>query len=106
GPIAEVLTFDLRQSMRNGGGPACLRLRVPLTVRERAAIHANVFLDDALAHGLETWIMRHYRDRLAPGDLADPLLLDEMYRALDELSGLLHLPRLYDFQGPPGAGIF
>ena len=28
GPIAEVLTFDLRQSMRNGGGPACLRLRV------------------------------------------------------------------------------
>ncbi len=30
-PIAEVLTFDLRQSMRNGGGPACLRLRVPLT---------------------------------------------------------------------------
>ena len=38
GPIAEVLTFDLRQSMRNGGGPACLRLRVALTDAERAAI--------------------------------------------------------------------
>ena len=37
-PIAEILTFDLRQSMRNGGGPACLRLRVPVTSDERAAI--------------------------------------------------------------------
>src|SRR6476469_8450850 len=34
-PIADVLTFDLRQSMRNGGGPACLRLRVPLTDDDR-----------------------------------------------------------------------
>ncbi len=31
GPITEILTFDLRQSMRNGGGPACLRLAVTLT---------------------------------------------------------------------------
>ena len=49
GPIAEVLTFDLKQSMKNGGGPACLRLRVALTDNERAAVGANVFLDDALA---------------------------------------------------------
>ena len=45
-PIAEVLTFDLRQSMRNGGGPACLRLRVPLTGRRAARrLPRNVFLD-------------------------------------------------------------
>ncbi len=37
GPIRELRTFDLRQSMRNGGGPACLRLRVVLTPAERAA---------------------------------------------------------------------
>jgi len=97
-PIADVLTFDLRQSMRNGGGPACLRLRVPLTAEDRAAITANVFLDDALDASLEAWIRRHYRDRLAPADLRDPALLDESRRALDELTQLLRLPAVYPFQ--------
>jgi succinylarginine dihydrolase len=30
-PISEIKVFDLRESMSNGGGPACLRLRVVLT---------------------------------------------------------------------------
>jgi len=98
GPIAEVLAFDLRQSMRNGGGPACLRLRVELTPAERAAIGANVFLDDALADALDAWIRRHYRDRLLPADLGDPALLRESRRALDELTQLLRLPAVYPFQ--------
>jgi succinylarginine dihydrolase len=98
GPIDEVLVFDLRQSMRNGGGPACLRLRVPLRPAERAAVRGNVFLDDALADELDRWIDAHYRDRLAPSDLADPALLDESRRALDALTRLLGLPALYDFQ--------
>ena len=98
GPIREVITFDLRQSMRNGGGPACLRLRVPLTATERAAIKSNVFVDAALADALEAWIRRHYRDRLAPRDLADPNLLDESRRALDELTKLLRIGDVYPFQ--------
>jgi succinylarginine dihydrolase len=98
GPIAEVLTFDLRQSMRNGGGPACLRLAIPLTDAERQAIGAHVFLDDALADALERWIRAHYRDRLAPEDLADPLLIDETRRSLDELTQMLRLPSVYPFQ--------
>ena len=98
GPIAEVLSFDLRESMANGGGPACLRLRVPLTAAERAAIGSRVWLDDALAADLDAWIGRNYRDRLLPGDLADPALLDESRRALDELTTLLQLPPLYPFQ--------
>jgi succinylarginine dihydrolase len=98
GPIVEVLTLDLRQSMRNGGGPACLRLRVPLNDSERATVGARVVLDVALADELERWIRKHYRDRLIPADLADPQLLDESRRALDELTTLLRLPAVYPFQ--------
>jgi succinylarginine dihydrolase len=98
GPIAELLAFDLRQSMHNGGGPACLRLAVDVTAAERAAIDARVFLDDALAAELDAWIRRSYRDRLVPDDLGDPALLDESRRALDELTGILKLPSIYSFQ--------
>ncbi|MEP7063721.1 MAG: N-succinylarginine dihydrolase [Betaproteobacteria bacterium] len=98
GPIAEVVTFDLRQSMRNGGGPACLRLRVALTAAERASVCARVFADAALCDALEGWVARHYRDRLLPRDLGDPSLLDESRRALDELSTLLAIGSVYDFQ--------
>ncbi len=102
-PIAEILTFDLRQSMRNGGGPACLRLRVPVTSVERAAIRPNVLLDEDLAAALENWIRRNYRDRLESADLRDPALLDESRRALDELTRLLRLPAVYPFQLGPAA---
>lgn len=98
GPIREVLTFDLKQSMQNGGGPACLRLRVALTAAERSAIAARIWLDDALHAELLAWVERHYRDRLAPSDLSDPALLTEGRRALDELSQLLQLGNVYPFQ--------
>ncbi len=98
GPIAEVLIFDLKQSMKNGGGPACLRLRVALTEAERTAIKANVFLDETLAQALDVWIRGNYRDRLTPNDLGDPQLLDESRRALDELSQLLKIGSVYPFQ--------
>ena len=84
--------------MRNGGGPACLRLRVLLTDTERASIGARVFADAALCDTLEQWVVRHYRDRLAPGDLADPMLVDESRRALDEISTILAIGSVYDFQ--------
>jgi succinylarginine dihydrolase len=99
GPIRRVEVVDVRQSMANGGGPACLRLRVPLTLVERGAMRCNVVLDPALDASLEAWIRRHYRDRLAPSDLRDPALLDETRRALDELIVLLKLPPVYRFQG-------
>jgi succinylarginine dihydrolase len=98
GPIREVRAFDLRQSMKNGGGPACLRLRVVMSDAERDAIAANIWLDDALHAALISWVALHYRDRLTPADLADPALLDEGRRALDELSGLLRIGSVYPFQ--------
>jgi succinylarginine dihydrolase len=98
GPIREVLTFDLKQSMQNGGGPACLRLRVALTDAERDAIRARIWLDNRMHAELVDWVTRHYRDRLLPADLADPALLDESRRSLDELSRLLGLDSIYPFQ--------
>ncbi|HVK93153.1 MAG TPA: N-succinylarginine dihydrolase [Noviherbaspirillum sp.] len=98
GPIDELIRFDLRQSMRNGGGPACLRLRVVLTDAEAAAMHQGVIMNDALYVKLMAWVERHYRDRLAPDDLADPMLAREVHTALDELTTILRLPGLYDFQ--------
>ena len=95
GPIAEVLSFDLRESMRNGGGPACLRLRVVLDAPQAAAITSRVFLDEALYGTLADWVTRHYRDRLLPEDLRDPQLLDEIRGALHELEGVLALPGFY-----------
>ncbi|MBI3900177.1 MAG: N-succinylarginine dihydrolase [Gammaproteobacteria bacterium] len=92
GPIAEVLTFDLRQSMRNGGGPACLRLRVVLTETERQMLQGNVILDEPLYRALKDWITRHYRDRLVFADLVDPQLAIEVRDALQELESLLRLP--------------
>lgn len=94
----EVITLDLRQSMRNGGGPACLRLRVVLSDEERAAVHAPCWFSAKLHEMLEAWVCRHYREELRPEDLADPLLLEESRRALDELSGILALGRIYPFQ--------
>lgn len=98
GPIGELICFDLRQSMRNGGGPACLRLRVVLSEAEAAAMHQGVVLTEALYQSLAAWVERHYRDRLAPADLADPALLREGQAALDELTTILGLPGLYGFQ--------
>ena len=89
---------DLSQSMRNGGGPACLRLRVVLNERELAAVHPGVFLTERLYKKLKDWIQRHYRDRLLPNDLADPQLLYEGRQALDELTTILELGPLYTFQ--------
>ncbi|MBP0596191.1 N-succinylarginine dihydrolase [Paraburkholderia sp. LEh10] len=97
-PIDDVLVFDLRESMKNGGGPACLRLRVVLDEAERGAVTPGVWIDDKLFPRLDAWIERHYRDRLAPGDLADPQLLTESRTALDELTQILGLGSLYDFQ--------
>jgi len=98
GPITSVEVFDVKQSMRNGGGPACLRLRVVLSDDELSAMHRGVILDDALYERLTTWVEAHYRDKLEQSDLGDPMLLDEVRKALDELTGILGLGSIYDFQ--------
>jgi len=97
GPVDELIEFDLRQSMRNGGGPACLRLRVALTDEEAAAMHGAVIMTEDLYARLVAWVERHYRDKVEPKDLADPQLALECLAALEELERILGLPGLYDF---------
>lgn len=98
GPITGVEVFDVKQSMKNGGGPACLRLRVALNDDEQHAMNRGVILTDALYERLVTWVQAHYRDELTQQDLADPMLLEEVRKALDELTGILGLGSIYDFQ--------
>lgn len=98
GPIREVLVFDLKQSMQNGGGPACLRLRVALSEQELAAVNPGVVLTAELHATLLAWVEKHYRDRLSESDLADPQLLIECRTALDELTQILKLGSVYPFQ--------
>jgi succinylarginine dihydrolase len=97
-PIRQVHFVDVRQSMNNGGGPACLRLRVQLNDRERALVNPKIFLTNGLYESLKSWINRHYRDRLTPSDLTDPKLLEESRRALDDLTKILNLGSVYPFQ--------
>ncbi len=97
-PINELKVFDLRESMANGGGPACLRLRVVLNHAERAAVNPGVMLTDALFTTLNQWVDKHYRDRLVQSDLIDPQLLREGREALDELTQILQLGPVYPFQ--------
>jgi succinylarginine dihydrolase len=97
-PIKQVRYIDLRQSMQNGGGPACLRLRVVLNVKELAAIHQKCLLTSRLYERLVVWVKKHYRDRLEFKDLGDPHLLNESRGALDELTQVLGLGSIYTFQ--------
>ena len=92
--IDELLCFELDQSMRNGGGPACLRLRVVLSGAEAAAMHQGVIVTESLYIALAAWIERHYRDRLSPQDLADPAFAIEVQTAMQELSRILAMPEL------------
>lgn len=98
GPVRDVKVFDLKQSMQNGGGPACLRLRVALNETELAAVNPGVIMTAPLYGTLTAWVDRHYRDRMSEDDLADPQLLVECRAALDELTQILKLGSVYPFQ--------
>ncbi|PKY11357.1 N-succinylarginine dihydrolase [Acidithiobacillus marinus] len=96
-PFSEIKTIDLSQSMRNGGGPACLRLRIPLTSEALETVHPGIVFSEQLDQKLRSWVNQYYRDRLHADDLADPLLLKETQEALYSLGPILQTNALYDF---------
>ncbi|EAR54684.1 hypothetical succinylarginine dihydrolase [Photobacterium sp. SKA34] len=96
--IDKVMIFDLKQSMANGGGPACLRLRVVLNEQELQAVNPEVLMTGGKFAVLNQWVDKHYRDHLVEADLADPNFLVESRTALDELTQILNLGSVYNFQ--------
>jgi succinylarginine dihydrolase len=97
-PVSAVHYVDVNDSMRNGGGPACLRLRVRLTPGEEQALGASVTLDDRTYAALRVCIETRYRDRVTLSDLEDPVFVDECRVTLDELTTILGLTSVYEFQ--------
>ncbi len=93
-PIDDIRFADLRQSMNNGGGPACLRLRVVMDEAQIAAMKArvNVLADDALIAGLEAIIASDYPGELTPAMIGNPELYHRCRAILARISALMKLP--------------
>ena len=99
-PVTAIHYVDVNDSMNNGGGPACLRLRVRLEEHEERALAGRVLWNGALHDELVACVSRRYRDRVTLADLPDPEFVDECRTALDELTKILGLGSVYDFQLP------
>jgi len=82
GPIRRVEVVDVRQSMANGGGPACLRLRV---VADPATVDPRFLVDDAKLDRIAAVIEAHWPEAIGQDQIADPALLGEIARARDAL---------------------
>ncbi len=95
-PIQHIEYVDVRQSMANGGGPACLRLRVVLNQEELAAVNPIFLLDAKKIDALQTCINKHYPEQIYPQDLAKPELMRQCQNALKALSEVLGLEGFYE----------
>lgn len=91
GAIQRVKVVDVRESMANGGGPACLRLRV---VADPVSIDTRFLLDDAKAARIEAVIAANWPTQIDPGDLASAALTDQIRAARGALLEAVDLTQL------------
>ncbi|HVM23464.1 MAG TPA: N-succinylarginine dihydrolase [Sphingomicrobium sp.] len=91
GPIRRVELVDVRQSMANGGGPACLRLRV---VAEPEAVDPRFLVDEAKLDRLSEVIEAHWPDEIASDALQEAALIRDIERARAALLEALDLTQL------------
>jgi succinylarginine dihydrolase len=91
GPIRRVEVVDVRQSMANGGGPACLRLRV---VADPATVDPRFIVDDTKLDSIAALVERLWPQEIAPDALQDPALVREIEDARAGLLDLLDLGQL------------
>ena len=91
GPIRRLVPVEVRQSMANGGGPACLRLRV---VADPAAVDPRFLVSDAKLDLIADVVRRHWPESIAPAQLGDPRLWKQVRAARDALLDALDLREL------------
>jgi succinylarginine dihydrolase len=91
----QVKYLNLRESMRNGGGPACLRLRVVMTDEESTKMHQGVLFTPERDTALQQWVCTHYRDKLSFDDLVSHSFIQECRVAYERLELIIEMPGLY-----------
>jgi succinylarginine dihydrolase len=88
-PISQLHVLDLRESMKNGGGPACLRLRVALSDDALAVVDPRFLVDAAKLDRLERLVEEWWPEAIAPGELGNAELWRQCHAAHDALLGEL-----------------
>jgi succinylarginine dihydrolase len=91
GPVRQLVLVDVRESMANGGGPACLRLRV---IADPAKIDPRFLANNAKLDLIAGIVNQHWPENIAPSDLANPTLIDAIVQARSALIAALGLPEL------------
>jgi succinylarginine dihydrolase len=91
GPIRRVEVVDVRQSMANGGGPACLRLRV---VADRDTVDPRFLVDEAKLERLAGVIAKAWPEHIDHADLQQPSLIRDVEKARAGLLEALDLGEL------------
>jgi succinylarginine dihydrolase len=91
GPIRRAELVDVRQSMANGGGPACLRLRV---VADPNTVDPRFLVDDAKLDRIADVVRRHWPEQIHHEELQKPALIAEIEEARAALLGALDLSEL------------
>lgn len=90
-PIDKVHYLDLRESMRNGGGPACLRLRVVMSESQIKNTKQEIFYSDELYQKLNQWVDKFYPDKLNLELLLNEDFIDQLHQAYLELENTFKL---------------
>ena len=91
GPIRHVIPVDVRQSMANGGGPACLRLRV---VCDPATVDPRFLLDEAKADLIDKVVARTWPEQIDPADIGSESLAADVVAARAALLDALGITQL------------
>lgn len=91
GPIRRVEIVDVRQSMANGGGPACLRLRV---VADPKTVDPRFLVDDAKLDAIAEIVRTHWPVAIHNDELQEPALIRDIEAARGALLDTLSLPDL------------
>jgi succinylarginine dihydrolase len=89
GPIRRLVPVDVRESMANGGGPACLRLRV---VADPATVDPRFLADEVKLDMINALISVHWPEAISPSDLENRTLIADIGRARQALVGALGIP--------------